>query len=95
MKTFNATPEEFATGQASVRAREIFKHPNGPRKKRAPLPAPANLDRQVGTITPEQFGRGEAYWTGRRRLGHRMKKSAAIKAVDSLIGSAPVRAACL
>lgn len=87
MKTTIVTPEEFATGQASVRARELFKHPNGPRKKRAPLPPPANLDKQVGTITPEQFGRGDAYWTGRRRLGHRTKKSDAIKVVDSLLSS--------
>lgn len=85
MKTFSATPEEFATGQIPVRARELFKHPSAPRKKRAPLPVSARLDRQVGTITPEQFGRGDAYWTGRRRLGHRMKKSDAIKVVDSLL----------
>ena len=51
-------------------------------RKPAPKPPPRQpLERQVGTITPEQFGRGDAYWTGRRREGHRTTPSEVIKPI--------------
>lgn len=52
---------------------------NVPSKPRTKLPPRQPLEKQVGTITPEQFGRGDAYWAGRRREGHRTTPSEVIK----------------
>lgn len=76
MKTFTATPEEFATGAA---ARRAIASTRPVRKPATKLPPRKPLERQVGTITPEQFGRGDAYWAGRRREGHRTTPSEVIK----------------
>ena len=46
------------------------------------------LQKQIGTITPEQFARGEAYWTGRRRLGHRRYPSEVIKPLPESLDEA-------
>ena len=72
MKTFTATPEEFASGQAAVKAHDLFKNrkPRGPRLPRKPVPRGAQQDRQIGTITPEDFGAGRPFW-GHRAYKHR------------------------
>ena len=57
---------------------------NVPRKPTPKLPPRQPLEKQVGTITPEQFARGDAYWTGRRREGHRTQPSSAIKPLPEM-----------
>jgi len=72
MKTFTATPEEFASGQAALKAHDLLKNrkPRGPRLPRKPVPRGAQQDRQIGTITPEDFGAGRPFW-GHRAYQHR------------------------
>lgn len=88
MKTFTATPEEFASGAAASKAVDVLRSIRTPVRKlyvppkpRTKLPPRQPLEKQVGTITPEQFGRGDAYATGKRREGHRTMPSQAIKPI--------------
>lgn len=71
MKIFTATPEEFGTGRAVTKATNMFRDRNRkspkPRGSRAPEP---KLGRQIGTISPEDFGAGRPY-RGKRVRGHR------------------------
>ncbi len=78
MKQFTATPEEFATGGASIKAMQMFRgtYDKKPRKK---YEKRKQLDRQIGTITSKAFGTGEAYMDHGRSNGHRKFKSACIK----------------
>jgi len=81
VKTFTATPEEFATGAAARRAVAVTRPVRKPTPK---LPPRQPLEKQVGTITPEQFVRGDAYWTGKRREGHRTQPTSAIKPLPEM-----------
>jgi len=93
VKTFINTPEEFANGHASLKARELFKSlRRKPQVPQVPQVPHKSLDAQMGTITSEQFGKGEVYW-GARRFGHRKFKqppvgSRAIKPLPEAIVSA-------
>jgi hypothetical protein len=84
MHTFTVTPEEFTNGTAARKALDLFRNRNL-RKPRPKLPPPARLDFQIGTITPEQFARGNAYGAEKRRLGHRQTPSTTIKPVAESI----------
>ena len=85
MKTWTSTPEEFAKGAAGSRVKELLRA----RPKQPKRAARVGIDRQIGTITPEQFGRGEAYWTGLRRQGHRTKPSSVIKPMEAVLHALP------
>ncbi len=74
MKTFTATPEEFATGEAAQKATRIYlDRPSVDRpkaKKKRKQAAFKQQERQIGTVTPEEFAVGYPYW-GHRVRGHR------------------------
>lgn len=77
MKTFTATPDEFQSGQAGAKSRDLFR--DFERQMRAfrrsmaakkPKPKPSDRVREIGTITPAQFQKGDAsrHWrTGKIR----------------------------
>lgn len=70
MKEFTTTPSEFQSGKAARLASQIFKDRNrklGPPKPRKTF---QQMDRQIGTITPENFGAGRPFW-GKRVRDHR------------------------
>lgn len=73
MKIFTATPQEFQSGAASIRAVDLFKN-RGAKKRTRPRPPAAlkgpSQGAQVGTITPEEFQMGRPWW-GHRAYGHR------------------------
>jgi hypothetical protein len=91
MNTYTITPEEFATGEANRKASKLFKYRNWKVKpwERPPLAKPAGLERQIGTITTDQFSKGDAFNTGKRRLGHRQMPSSAIKPMEAVMHALP------
>jgi hypothetical protein len=78
MRTFIATPEEFATGAAATKATELYRN----RKRKPRLPqvrrSTPTLDRQIGTISPEDFAAGRPFW-GKRVRGHRTEPVPTLK----------------
>lgn len=77
MKTFTATPDEFQSGQAGAKSRDFERQMRAFRRSMAaqkpkpkPQPKPADRVREIGTITPAQFQKGDAsrHWrTGKIR----------------------------
>lgn len=66
MKVFTTTPAEFVKGTSAVRAVDLFKG-RAPRKSKLKQPPLERQPLKVGTITPEQFGTGEAYYGCKNR----------------------------
>ena len=65
MKTFTATPAEFQSGDAAYKsARMMLDYQRSLRKPRQlkpkPKPRPSDRMREIGTITPGQFQKGDA-----------------------------------
>lgn len=91
MQLFTVTPEQFATGEMAYMAIRATRPPRKKSGKKRPMPP--YVEKQVGTITPEQFLKGDAYLGQHRAYGHRSAHTKAIKpmpesAVDTLLEAA-------
>lgn len=92
MKTFTVTPKQFQTGEAVRMAADSSKN-RKPRKPGKPKPHGPSQERQIGTITPEDFGVGRPFWGHRAHL-HRTGPVPALKPlpeaiVDHLLEAGP------
>ena len=61
-----------------------MKTPPHPRPPRKIVPRGAQQDREIGTITPEDFGAGRPYW-GRRAYQHRKEPVPTLKPLPEAI----------